>query len=398
MDKRFSWIFLVASGAFFVFIVGLTGYRIEDARHRNAASARERIPALESRAVELRDTTGGFDAPQFKKDMRAAFDADPRLLLLAIHSPTDGMLYLVTRNRAYLREPSAITPDWRGTPVYRLSKGYELLLSSTLSGGSGEVTLDAVYVIMGREDLYPVVRDDLFFFLAYLLVCGVIILIVMSVQQESSGSTRPGSGRADVQPGAGSPGPAPWQAPPPPPAAEPGESQPHPARALTSPRTGLGWADHLDARLKAELERASAGDQDLACARVRIDEPFADAKLPLVYAEIARMLKAAYPLHDLIFEAGNDAYALILPDTELDAAVRLLEDFRTKCSGTPVEGRARSVSVGVSSRGGRLLEARTLLEEAETALAKASREGGNQVIGFRADASRFRASLSGSPA
>jgi hypothetical protein len=63
-----------------------------------------------------------------------------------------------------------------------------------------------------------------------------------------------------------------------------------------------------------------------------------------------------------------------------------------------VEGRGRTVSVGVSSRGGRLIEALTLLEEAETALAKASREGGNQVIGFRADPARFRATLTGSPA
>jgi diguanylate cyclase (GGDEF)-like protein len=169
-------------------------------------------------------------------------------------------------------------------------------------------------------------------------------------------------------------------------------------RALTSPRTGLGWADHLDARLKAELDRASAADQDLACGRIRIDEPFADAKLPLVHAEIARLLKGAFPLHDLLFESGNDAYALILPDTELDAAVRQCEQFRTQCAELSVEGRARTVSVGVSSRGGRLIEARTLLEEAETALAKASREGGNQVIGFRADPSRFRATLTGSVA
>ncbi len=406
MDKRFSWIFLIVSGAFFVFIVGLTGYRIEDARHRNAAAAREAMPGLASKAAELRDAAGGFDAPAFKREMRLTFDADPRLLLVAIHSPTDGMLYLVSRNRAFLREPSTITPGWRGTPVYQVTRGYELLLSTPLSGGAADVTLDAVSVIMGREDLYPVIRDDLFFFLAYLLVCGVLVLIVMGIQESARAGRgddaaaspaaspapvhAPQSAAAPSAPGAN--GPAPWLAP------RQEEALPHPARALTSPRTGLGWADHLDARLKAELDRASASDQDLACARIRIDEPFADAKLPLVHAEIARMLKGAFPLHDLIFESGNDAYGVILPDTELDAAVRLFEDFRSRCAGTPVEGRGRTVSIGVASRGGRLIEARTLLEEAETALAKASREGGNQVIGFRADPSRFRATLTGSVA
>ena len=58
-----------------------------------------------------------------------------------------------------------------------------------------------------------------------------------------------------------------------------------------------------------------------------------------------------------------------------------------------MEGRTRSVSIGVSSRGGRLIDEKVVLEEADVAVAKASREGGNQVIGFRADAARFRSSL-----
>jgi hypothetical protein len=115
MSKPFSWIFLVASGAFFVFVVGFTGYRIEEARRVNAAAARERLPVLARQAQSLRDAAGGFTTPQFKKGMRAVFDVEPRLLLLSIHSQ-DGMLYLVTRNKAYLREPSEVTPDWRGTP------------------------------------------------------------------------------------------------------------------------------------------------------------------------------------------------------------------------------------------------------------------------------------------
>ncbi len=50
MNKHFSWIFLAVSGAFFVFIVGLTGYRIEDARRQNAVQARERLPQLAATA------------------------------------------------------------------------------------------------------------------------------------------------------------------------------------------------------------------------------------------------------------------------------------------------------------------------------------------------------------
>jgi GGDEF domain-containing protein len=75
--------------------------------------------------------------------------------------------------------------------------------------------------------------------------------------------------------------------------------------------------------------------------------------------------------------------------------VRLLDDLRKKLAGSPIEGRTRTLSIGVSSRGGRLIDSRVLREEADVALAKASREGGNQVIGFRADAARFRETLTG---
>ena len=406
MDKRFSLIFLIVSGAFFLFIVGLTGFRIEQSRRHNAELARERVPALVAKTVSLRDSTGGFGTPEFRKNMKDVFDAEPRLLLLSLHSPSDGMLYVVARTKSYLKVPAEPTPDWRGTPAYDMSRGYDVLASEPIPGSIPGLTLDALFVVMGREDLYPVVRDDLYLFLAFLLVCGVIILIFMSVQMDDSGSdhrrVRPAAAAAAHAPS------APYAAPPREEAAsqeaEPRRPQTGPAsespepkvQGLTSPRTGLVWAEFLEPRLRAELERASSSDQDISVARIRIDEPYVDQRLPLVTAEIARLLKQSFPLHDLIFEAGNDGYTVILPDSEVDAALRVLEEFRKKTGATAIEGMTRSVSIGVSSRGGRLIQENVLREEADIAVAKASREGGNQVIGFRVDASRFRTSLTGS--
>ncbi|MFI5369065.1 MAG: hypothetical protein ACHQ1F_08650, partial [Spirochaetia bacterium] len=194
MNKGFSWFFLTVSAVFFIFIVGLTGYRIEDARKTNAASAQERLPGLAAKALSIRDSTGGFDAPQFKKDMREVFDEEPRLLLLSVRSVQDGILYLVARNRTYMKEPSPVTSAWRGTPVYQVSKGYELLLSREIGDEQAPLTLDAMFVIMGREDLYPIVRDDLYLFLAFLLVCGVVILVVTSIQEGTSDAPRRSAG------------------------------------------------------------------------------------------------------------------------------------------------------------------------------------------------------------
>jgi len=429
MNKRFSWIFLLASGAFFVFIVGLTGYRIEDARGHNLAAVREHAASLAAKVRSLRDITGSLQSPLFKTDMRDVFDGEPRLLLLSLHSPQDGIVYLVARNRAALKEPAQITPEWRGTPVYQVNRGSEFLVSSSLGSDMPGVTVDALFVIMGKEDLYPVVRDDLYFFLAFLLVCGVAILIVMSVQPDAEPLPPRASGtrRAD-EPDRGPIAPRypadsaprypadsaprypadsaprypadsapryPADSAPPPSSPQASRGQEEASRGLTSPRTGLVWAEYLEPRLKAELERAASSDQDLSLAHLRIDEPFADGRLPMAYAEIARLLTQSFPLHDLIFETGDDSYTLIMPDADVDAAVRPLEDLRKRLPGTPIEGRTRTLSIGVSSRGGRLIDARVLREEADSALAKASREGGNQVIGFRADAARFRDTLTG---
>ncbi len=389
MNKRFSWIFLLASGAFFVFIVGLTGYRTEDARRHNVAAARESASSLAAKVHSLADTIGSVQAPPFKTAMRSLFDADPRLLMVNLHSPADGILYIVSRSPSALKEPSTITPQWRGTPSYRVNRGSELLVTTSLDSTSPGMSMDTLYVVMGKEDLYPVVRDDLYFFLAFLLVCGVAILIVMSIETDvTTTGARP----------APSPGPRPaasggvQQAPR---AGVHAPAAPRGPEGLVSPRSGLVWSEHLDPRLKAELERAASSDADISFAQVKIDEPFADSRLPAVYAEIARALKDSVPLRDLIFESGDDSFSLILPDMDVDAAVRQLDEVRTRLASRPIEGRVRTVSVGVASRGGRLIDEAVLRGEARVAVAKAAREGGNQVVGFRADPARFRESLTG---
>ena len=417
MNNRFSWIFLAASGAFFVFIVGLTGYRIEDARRHNAAAARESAASLAAKVRSLADTTGSVQSPLFKNAMRSVFDSEARLMLVSLHTPQDGIVYLVTKSRTALKDPATITPQWRGTPTYQVNRGSELLLSSGLESTAPGLTMDTLFVIMGRDDLYPVVRDDLYFFLAFLLVFGVAILIVMSIEQDT------GPGSAAARGGAAGPSQGGWGAAAPSQVertdstrtasrmstaaagqgseaagsadASAGARTEAPARGLISPRTGLVWAEHLEPRLKAELDRAAASDSDISVAQLRIDEPFVDSRLPMAYIGIARVLKESFPLGDLIFESGDDSFTMVLPDTDVDAAVRQLDEIRRKLAAQPVEGRTRALSIGVTSRGGRLIDEAVLREEARVAVAKAAREGGNQVVGFRADPARFRETLTG---
>jgi len=423
MNKRVSWGFLAVSGAFFLFIVGLTGYRIEDVRRLDTALVRGRFPELLNRVTRAHQGDGAWDSPQLKSDLRAIFDGEPRLLLLSVHSPSDGILYLVTRNRWYLRDPAEVSPEWRGTPSYQISRGYEDLLSQGLPGEAGSPTLDAIYVIMGREDLYPIVRDDLYLFLAFLLVCGVFALIVTSSQQveyeQTSASSRPAPGPFNPNP----PGPYPsnpYPPNPPPPSSYPPSPAPrsqnpgNPGRRGPNPVAAAGAApysppppqpqavhaqsasptsqspDSMMSRLQAELQRTEAADEDLTLARVRVDPEAADPEG--AHRELGNALREQFTLVDLLFEESDRSYSIVLPDIDLDDALRSLDDVRKKI-GAETGGQPRSMSAGASARGGRLIDAKELREEADISLAKAIHDGGNQVIGFRADAARFRGLL-----
>ncbi len=146
-------------------------------------------------------------------------------------------------------------------------------------------------------------------------------------------------------------------------------------------------------KLRAELSRAQSSDQDLSLARLRIDTTYAPAHASAL-GEVLRMIRETFPAHDLVFETAPDSCAILLPDTDIDSAVHSLDELRARISRALPEGRSLTVSVGVSSRAGRLIEEDTILEEATVSMEKAVREGGNQVIGFRADPSRFREALS----
>ncbi len=379
MDKRIAWVFLAVSAAFFVFMVGLTGARIESTRRANLALAEARIGHLA--AVAARGS-GSFSSPAFAQEMRRAFDAEARLLLLAVHSPTDGVLYVVARSGGYLRGQPPAGGRWTGAPSYQYSRGYETLatrpvLRLAADQTPEQATVDGIFVVMGREDLYPILRDDLYLFLLFLLACGVFILIVTGLQRDDAAA-----------PSAGVHGAAAPAA-----AASAAGAVPAGGRSFASPASGLVWAEHLQPRLAAELDRAASADQDLSFAWLRLDAAPSDQDRPAAHAAVAAALRESFPSRDLLFETGRDSFAVVLPDTDIDQAVRSLEAVRARTAAAGAGGRSWTLSAGATSRAGRLVEEKTVRAEARAALEKALREGGNRVVGFRADPAKFRQNL-----
>jgi len=188
MGRQFTWIFLGVSVAFFLFITGLTGYRIDTVRRANEESARVRATAMAAKGRSLAANPGGFADPAFRAGMKESFESDGRLLLAAVRSERGGFLWLMARDLRALQYPAEPTPDWRGTPVYRLTRGTERLVTQPLADviGGSDVVFDGVYAVLGRDDLFPVLRDDLYLFLAFLLASGIFMLLTMGYPEARS--------------------------------------------------------------------------------------------------------------------------------------------------------------------------------------------------------------------
>jgi diguanylate cyclase (GGDEF)-like protein len=151
--------------------------------------------------------------------------------------------------------------------------------------------------------------------------------------------------------------------------------------------TGLGWQEHLEQRLKFELERAASFDQDLVVVALAIDDYRRKPSRDSLYAAVAALVKKTFPFQDLSFEFGQGRYAVILPDEDVEKGIESAERFQRELGGAPTPC---TVSVGISSRNGRLVSEATILGEAERALERAGSQGRSRIVAFRADPDKYR--------
>ena len=155
---------------------------------------------------------------------------------------------------------------------------------------------------------------------------------------------------------------------------------------LYSSRTGLVWQAFLKERLNNELKRAASFDQDLVLGIISITEPPAEVSPDM----LGGLILEHFPFSDLSFEYGENTYAVIIPNTDLDQGISNFEAFMAPAANLCGSESAAVIAVGLSSRNGRLLESDRLITEADKALKKAAAEHKSSIIAFRTDPSKYR--------
>ena len=354
--KRLLLSFTLFSLVFFLGLFIYLGVVIRVTRDQNMAGMYNSFTQAKTEAVSSYLASGGFNTDMFKDRLNGIFSREPRVLFLAVYSDEDGILYLISKHRSYVEGDVESQVDWGGTPSYHLLPISEKVFTLPFSPAQRtDLNIDGGYVVLGRQDLYPILRNAFFVLLVFLLISAIFVLVITMIDPKRLEAKRSGK-----------------------------------LRPVFSSSSGLVLADHFEPRLELELDRAADSGKDLAVILTEIDDFPARTHKESVYSQVAQKAVETFPNKDLAFEWQEAGCAVIFPDADIDSGIRRAETLRKEVESLHPEGQDVTVSIGLSARSARAVDAETLIVEARAAVQRAGAEGKNQVVAFRADPERYR--------
>jgi diguanylate cyclase (GGDEF)-like protein len=103
-----------------------------------------------------------------------------------------------------------------------------------------------------------------------------------------------------------------------------------------------------------------------------------------VLKEIVNRVTSAVRPSDLVTRMGGDEFVVVMPETGLDAALRIAERLRSRIGGTPIEGATVTIAIGAAVvRPNEEEELDAACRRADAALYASKEAGGNRVIADR---------------
>lgn len=346
-------LFGVAAAGFLVVLVSMVAVRVylaQETGGRNAASHFELVN---------RDLTDAYlkaqsaDTPLFGETV-AKLQAEAGLVALLLRGP-DGVWYAFDATGKIIE-----LVDGRPWRVNLPSLHADF---SALFVAEPGTTLSAVYRLVSRDHAFRIVRDALFLVIAFLLACAIALLLIVTLTPQSAGAEnmRWQNGKLGVDHDS-----------------DPG----HPPQS-DGGSFGLEPREALPERLQGELERAAAFDTDLSLVLGVLLA--AEASTDDSVARVASLARRVTPLPELAFAYGDTGFGLILPETNLDTAIALMEPWRRSA-----EQAGLCFAIGIGDRASRHLDRDRLMMEVEHALGRAMARDGRQLVAFRADPARYR--------
>lgn len=142
-------------------------------------------------------------------------------------------------------------------------------------------------------------------------------------------------------------------------------------------------------QLNTVWKAAHTHAQPLACAMVDVDhfkavnDAHGHGTGDLVLQHVSTLLRSGAREQDLICRYGGEEFCIVMPETDLERALELMERVRQRIAKTRCENLDVTASVGVSALELGAPDPRELLEQADKSLYMSKRNGRNRVTSFR---------------
>ncbi|MDZ7793416.1 MAG: hypothetical protein U5P10_06895 [Spirochaetia bacterium] len=372
-----------------ILLLALIGYillTLVSSYRLNTSDARLDITRTSVQAKSLFSVTTG-SAEQELNNFRNSLIDNAQIKSLVLYGRNGELIYVYARNPSYLKISQGSEQFSRSSVHLPYNNLYETIHKVELNTDN-RLIAEGVYQLFSPNYLLSLAKQ-LFLVLSVLTLFLLIFVIVTS--RRSFAEYPSNAGEKETAPAGGSSDTA-FQT-----SAVSSAAVAHPAtqteseESLYTPDSGLCFEQYLEERLSNELRRAASFDQDLVTALIKCKGAVDNRS---TYIQLAKKLKEHFTFHDLLFEVQNDKMAVILPSSDLEQGITELSDFQKELfQATPDMFCASDISIGLSSRNGRLINSDRILKEAHAALKRAEEDSETNLIGFRPDPGKFRSFL-----
>jgi len=345
----------------------VSGYFFYHNTRRNIDSAAEVLPELGSYASSVLLSSEESDKGVLY-NLRLLLVKNSSLKSFIVYGEDNRLLYVYARNPRYVQIPDSAVFD-RSEIVLSTFNPFQRLIVREID------TRESIYT-EGVFDVFPYERAFFIAKLMFLLLLLLFILLLISIIITQRTLTQ--SGRSSVRTANDTTYPDRKAVPP----YEP--ELPHDEKIYT-PDSLLCYEEYFSERLDNELRRSASFDQDLVLALIGCDTSQGREQ----YIRLAEEVREFFTFHDLLFEYNDHIIAVILPNSDIDEGISRLSDFQRVLFKAGEHVKA-DVSIGLSSRNGRLISYDRITEEALAALKKAQKDRTTHLIGFRPDPGKYR--------
>lgn len=159
-------------------------------------------------------------------------------------------------------------------------------------------------------------------------------------------------------------------------------------RSFYSPISGACLMEYLGDVLQEELKRAASFEQDAALIIIKLKDFTLQS---LVAKKLVDLFTNIIHLRNTIFEFEDDGFAVILKDTDINAAGNIAETFYTGIKNILNEYNiSEPIAIGITSRASRIVDSKRMIEECKLAITKAIANTDNPIVAFRVNSEKYK--------